>query len=357
MYRFFFIVVFLFLTDACTQINSHSTPQQNAVINPVVITEPVKYDTDDPAVWINPEDASKSLIIGTDKNQDGALYVYDLAGKIQEDKVVRGLQRPDNVDVEYGLMLSGKPTDIAVTTERQSHKLRIFALPTMKPIDNGGLSMFEGETGIEYRDLMGISLYKNQAGKIYAIVGRKSGPTDGTYLWQYLLEEGKKGTVKATLVRKFGKYSGKKEIESIAVDDHLGYIYYSDEGVGVRKYYADPEKGNTELALFATENFTEDHEGISIYELSPTKGYILVSDQGANQFHIFSREGTAHNPHDHQLLKIVKVKAAFSDGSETVAFPLNKQFKKGIFIAMSDDRTFHFYQWEDLAGSQLKHIK
>ncbi|MFY7786627.1 MAG: phytase, partial [Thermoflexibacteraceae bacterium] len=78
---------------------------------------------------------------------------------------------------------------------------------------------------------MGISLYKNKAGKIYAIVGRKSGPTDGSYLWQYLLEDNGAGQVKATLVRKFGVYSGKKEIESIAVDDELGYVYYSDEGV------------------------------------------------------------------------------------------------------------------------------
>ncbi len=48
--------------------------------------------------------------------------------------------------------------------------------------------------------------------------------------------------VKGTLVRKFGLFSGKKEIESIAVDDALGYVYYSDEGYGVRKYYADPSK-------------------------------------------------------------------------------------------------------------------
>jgi len=137
--------------------------------------------------------------------------VYDLQGKIQEDKVVRNLKRPDNVDIEYGLILNNKATDIAVTTERFTHKLRIFALPEMKPVDNGGIEVFENETGAEFRDLMGIALYKNKAGKIYAIVGRKSGPTDGTYLWQYLLEDDGTGQVKATLVRKFGAYSGKKK--------------------------------------------------------------------------------------------------------------------------------------------------
>jgi len=162
--------------------------------------------------------------------------------------------------------------------------------------------------------------------------------------------------VKAKLVRKFGIYGGKKEIESIAVDDELGYVYYSDEGVGVRKYYAEPNKGNEQLALFATTGFTEDHEGISIYQLSKTTGYILVSDQGANKFHIFTREGTAKNPHEHPSLKIVKVKANQSDGSEVIALPFNSTFKKGLFVTMSDDRTFHLYRWEDIAGKELKSI-
>jgi 3-phytase len=62
------------------------------------------------------------------------------------------------------------------------------------------------------------------------------------------------------VVRKFGKYSGLKEIESIAVDDEMGYIYYSDEQFGVHKYYADPAKGNEELSVFGQGDFTSDVE-------------------------------------------------------------------------------------------------
>ncbi|MCF2517649.1 phytase [Dyadobacter sp. CY351] len=328
-----------------------------AVIKPRYITDTVAHDTDDPAVWINPADPAASLIIGTDKDQNGGLYVFDLKGKMLKDKTIHGLQRPDNVDIEYGLMLNGKKTDIAVTTERFTHKLRIYALPDMKPLDGGGIAVFEGQQGENHRDLMGIALYKNVSGKIYAIVGRKSGPTDGTYLWQYLLEDNGKGNVKATLVRKFGAYSGLKEIEAIAVDDKLGYVYYSDEGKGVRKYYADPEKGNAELALFATTGFTEDHEGISIYELTDSTGYILVSDQGANSFQIFPREGDAGDANKHTLLKKITVLANKSDGSETVSVPLNADFPKGLFVVMSDDKTFHLYRWEDIAGSTLLKIK
>ncbi|TDO21350.1 phytase [Pedobacter duraquae] len=326
---------------------------QNA-IKPAIITEPVKYDTDDPAIWINKADPSKSIVIGTDKDADGALYVFDLQGKIIQDKVVRGLQRPNNVDLAYGLKLNGKPTDIAITTERMTHKLRIFSVPDMKPVDNGGIPVFEGETEAEYRDLMGISIYTAKDGKMYAIVGRKTGPTTGGYLWQYLLGDDGTGNVKATLVRKFGEYSGKKEIESIAVDNELGYIYYSDEQTGVRQYYADPEKGNQQLAIFGTTGFKVDHEGISIYKLDGKTGYILVSDQGANRFQIFSREGTKENPFEHRLLKIADVQATQSDGSDVVNVPLNDTFKHGLFVVMSDDKTFHYYRWEDIAGKELK---
>ena len=352
----FLLLALPVLAAGCNQKITSTTAvaADTTIVQPVIISEKVQFDSDDPAIWVNPHDASKSLVIGTDKATEGGLYVFDLQGKIQHNLVVKGLKRPNNVDIAYGLMLNGKATDIVITTERFTHKLRIFSLPDLKPVDHGGLPVFEGETAPEFRDLMGISIYTSKAGKMYAIVGRKTGPKDGSYLWQYLLTDDGTGHVKAKLVRKFGQYSGKKEIEAIAVDNELGYIYYSDEQFGVRQYYADPEKGNEELALFATTGFKEDHEGISIYKTSATEGYILVSDQGANQFHIFNRAGTAKNPYAHELLKIVKVLANHSDGSDVVNVPLNETFKHGLFVVMSDDRTFHYYRWEDIAGKKLK---
>lgn len=343
-------VIFTFLAACHTAVTNQvtATGKKDVVIKPVIITDPVKFDTDDPAIWVNNNDPSASFILGTDKAEEGALYVFDLNGKIMADKVVRNLKRPNNVDIEYGLLLNNTPTDIAVVTERYTKKIRIFSLPDMKPVDNGGIDMFSGETGFEYRDLMGIALYKNKSGKIYAIVGRKNGPKGGDYLWQYELHDNGKGIVQADLVRKFGKFSGIKEIEAIAVDDALGYVYYSDEGFGVRKYYADPAKGNEELAVFGANGFKQDHEGISIYALTDSTGYILVSDQQANMFHVFTRNGAAGNPHDHQLVRSVHLSTHESDGSEVTTAPLNAVFKKGLFVAMSDDKCFQYYRWEDL---------
>jgi len=346
IFKYIVITMGYILTTACSSNNQPIV----SVIKPKIVTEPTKHDTDDPAIWVNEDDPEASLILGTDKNEDGAIYVYDLNGEIQTDKVVRGLKRPNNIDIEEFEFGDGSEIFIAVTTERLTNKLRIFSVPDMLPIDNGGIEVFTGEID---RAPMGISLYKRESDDVvFAIVGRKSGPSDG-YLWQYRLDGNLDGTIGATMVRSFGTYSGEKEIEAIAVDDEYGYVYYSDEGVGVRKYHADPDQTNEELALFATTGIADDHEGISIYKTDMGTGYIILSDQQANKFHFFSREGTELNPHDHQLIKVINAACNFSDGSEVTNASLGSLFPKGLFVAMSDDKTFHFYDWEDLAGDDL----
>ncbi len=304
-------------------------------LQPNVITETVMYDTDDPAIWINPQDASKSLIIGTDKDTNGGLYAFNLDGKIIHK--VLGLKRPNNVDIEYGFDLNGKKIDLAATTERETNKVKLHTLPDLKEI--GEISVFDSETE---RGPMGISMYKNpQTGEIFAVVGRKSGPKDG-YLWQYKLVE-KDGRITGEVVRKFGKYSGLKEIESIAVDDEAGYIYYSDEMFGVHQYYADPAKGNEELAVFGKGDFKSDIEGISIYPTSSTTGYILVSNQQKDTFNVYLRE----NPEKGRIAEI-PVSTRESDGSEVTNVNLGPKFPKGIFVAMSNGKVFHIYDWRML---------
>lgn len=353
----FSAVILLGVCGACKETQHENTDSaindSSNIAKPEFVSDPVTYDSDDPAIWINPENPDESLILGTDKGGDlgdGALYVFDLKGKEIKSKTIRKISRPNNVDVAYGLKLGNEKVDIAVLTERNTNSIRVFSLPDMSPIDGGGIPVFEGDS---LRAPMGIALYTNPADeKVYAVVGRKSGPTDGTYLWQYLLEDDGQQNVHARLVRKFGQYSGKNEIESIAVDNELGYVYYSDENVGIRKYYANPDSANVELALFGRDGFTDNHEGISIYKYSDGTGYIIVSDQQANQFHIFPRAGTGNKIHEHPLMKIVKTSTLESDGSEVTSMSL-PGFPHGLFVAMSDDKTFQFYKWEVLAGDEL----
>lgn len=351
----YFLAALLLLLVACSGIKKTADYEYSRkTVQPALVTEKTLNDTDDPAIWINPKDPAKSLVLGTDKGDTtGGIYVFDLQGKIDRKKSVMNLKRPNNIDVEYGFNYNTTKIDIAVFTERGRQMIRIYSVPDMKEIDGGGIPVFEGDS---LRDPMGISLYKAPSGEIYAIVGRKSGP-DGSFLWQYRLYSSPDGIVKAEKVRAFGRFSGKKEIESIVVDDAMGYVYYSDETVGVRQFFASPDSSGKELSLFATTNVKNDHEGLSVFPTSGNTGYLLLSDQQANRFHIYSREGV-NTPYNHKLLKIVKVAARDSDGSDVTATALNETFKHGLFVVMSTDKTFHYYRWEDLmtkaSGSDAK---
>ena len=144
------LLLTIILFSACTP-NAEGPADR---VKPRIISEQVKHDTDDPAIWVNPQNPAKSLIVGTDKDVDGALYVFDLQGKIDEEKTVSGLKRPNNVDIEYGLMINGESVDIAVVTERLENRIRIFRLPDMTALDHGDLTVFDDES---LRAPMGIS--------------------------------------------------------------------------------------------------------------------------------------------------------------------------------------------------------
>lgn len=321
-------------------------PPATDTLVPVVVTDVVPGDSDDPAIWVHPSAPASSMVLGTDKGDStGGVYSFDLRGRVDRARSATPLHRANNVDVEYGLRRGDGRADVAVATERRRMMLRVFSLPGMRPIDGGGIPVFGGDTG---RAPMGVALYRRpRDGTIFAIVGGKDGPTDGSYLQQYALrDEG--GRVSGTLVREFGAYSGRKEIEAIAVDDALGFVYYSDEGVGVHKYHADPDSGAKELALFATAGVAGDHEGLAIYARDSTTGYLLLSDQQGQRLQVFPREGSAGRPHEHSAIAVIPVRARESDGIEATSRALGSAFPRGLLVMMSDGGGFHYYRWEDV---------
>lgn len=162
-------------------------------------------------------------------------------------------------------------------------------------------------------------------------------------MYQYALKADSTG-VKSTLVRKFGSFSLRKEIEAIAIDDEQGFVYYSDEGVCIKKYFAEPDMGNAEISCFGGEHFSEDIEGIAIASYEDGHGYLIVSNQQKGEFNIFSRK-------DNSFIKAVNLTTLETDGCEVVTVSLNNQFPNGLFVAMNDDKNFYFY---DLGKLELE---
>ena len=287
---------------------------------------------------------------------DGALAIFGLDGKLRQ--LIKGPDRPNNVDVEYGLDIDATPTDIVVLTERLGRRLRVYAIARdgsgVRDLSSGDMPILTGAAGDEGAP-MGIGLYRRpKDGAIFAIVSPKAGPREN-YLWQYRLADDGTGRVKASFVRRLGHFSGTGEIEAVAVDDELGYVYYADEGAGIHKWHADPDApdADKELALFGTGGFQRDREGLGIYSALGGRGFIVVVDQipDGSVLHIYKREGEAGNPHDHSHeVKVLRTGADGTDGLDVTSGALGPDFSTGVVVMMnSAAKNFLLYRWPDVA--------
>ena len=164
------LILFFLLCISCTKKNHENI--NKVVISSLIQTEKVQIDIDDPAIWYNKSNPANSLIIGTQKDENGALIVYDLEGKIDKDKSIYNISRPNNVDIIHEVNFGESKVDIMVTTERYKNRIRIFSLPDMKELDAGGLRVFSNE---ENPEPMGVALWKDEDGFAHAIVGKKYG--------------------------------------------------------------------------------------------------------------------------------------------------------------------------------------
>ncbi len=323
-------------------------PDAARVVQPRVVTAPLRHDSDDPAIWVDPADPARTLVVGTDKDADGALYVFGLDGRVREDLVVRGLLRPNNVDIVRAVMLGGKPVDVAIVAERFAHRLRVYTLPDMRPVDGGGIPVFEGERA---RDVMGVAAWVRPAdGALLVTVSRsdRHAPKQG-YLHQYRVVDDGTGRLRGLFVRAFGEWSGRKEIEALAVDPVGGHVFASDETFGLRKYRVDPaaEDADEELAAFGTTGFARDHEGSAVMRDASGRAWLWVSDQQAGALRVFDLAGVPGKPDEPRFLGHVRFAASETDGIDIVAGDL-PGFPGGLLVAMSDDKTFHFYAIDDL---------
>ncbi|MEZ5286888.1 MAG: phytase [Vicinamibacterales bacterium] len=316
-------------------------------------TAPVPHDPDDPAIWVNPGDPARSLVLATDKvERDGGLYVFGLDGALRQ--AITPMDRPNNVDVEYGVTLGSWTGDVAVVTERKQHRLRVFGIPAdggpLRDLAPEGLPVLAGGVA-DAGEPMGIGLYTRPSdGALFVIVAPKTGPAEG-YMAQYRVGAGAGGQLEATEVRRFGAFShigaepgDPGEIEAVVVDDELGFVYYADERCCLRKYLADPDAvdAGRELARFGEGTYQLDREGLALYVQPGGRGFLVSSDQipGGTVLHLYPREGRPGVPHDHPEIATVHTQADETDGLDVTSTPL-PGFPDGLLVMMnSGPRTF-----------------
>lgn len=191
---------------------------------------------------------------------------------------------------------------------------------------------------------MDIAIYRRpHDGAVFAVVAPKTGgATD--YLWQYLLTIGPQGP-SARLVRRFGTFSGlgpepgeAGEIEAIAVDHELGFIYYADERFGIRKWHADPDHPDAAggLAVLGRDGYLGDREGLALYQRGQRVGLSRVERPDPRWLALddLPRSGGAGGPHDQPLLRVVNTPSDETDGLDISARAVPK-VAGGLLVMMN----------------------
>ncbi len=290
-------------------------------VHATVETEPVPHGgdaADDPAIWIHPSDASLSTIIGTDKQ--GGLAVYDLTGK-QLQYVADGLM--DNVDLRAGFNLAGQMVTLVTAGDRRDNSIAIYKVNAQtRQLENVAASKVKHGVTV-----YGACMYSSKkTGKTYYFATSKSGEVE-----QFELADNGQGKVDAKSVRRF-KVGG--VVEGCVADDEFGHFYVSEEPVGIWKYSAEPDGGDTrtQVGKVGDGHLHADVEGLAIAYGPNGTGHLIASSQGNHSYIVYKREG------NNEFVKKFRIGdgaidgAEETDGIDVTTANLGGKFPKGVFV-------------------------
>jgi 3-phytase len=298
---------------------------------------------DDPAIWINPSDPAKSLILGTDKKH--GLFTYSLDGKQLQSLPVGRL---NNVDVRQGV----KGLDIAAATNRTTITVDLFVIDASGKV-TPALSVPSG-----FVDPYGVCLYLSRSsGDLFVFACDKGG-----LVRQWRIDIGQDKRLSAAAVRSFDVGA---QSEGMVCDEEAGWFFVGEERAGVWRYPAEPtaEFGRTLIIAAAPLGpLVADVEGLAIARPDAGgPGFLVISSQGDNSFHAIDLAP----PHAHRGSFTVNGLAAGvagasidagavqdTDGIEVYAGPLGPLFPEGLVVVQDGKnapfpQNFKLISWGD----------
>jgi 3-phytase len=316
---------------------------------PTVETEPVTTygdAADDPAVWVHPGDPAQSLIIGT--NKESGLETYNLDGtRVQ----LLADGRMNNVDVRYGFPYQRQRVAIVVASNRTDKTIAVYKVDTatrrLEKLATGDMS-----TGLD--DPYGLCLYHSARNdRFYVFIN----DADSGLLRQWHIAD-RRGKVELKRVRDIEIGS---QAEGCVADDVTASIYVGEEDVGIWKYGAEPDAGSTRRSVDNTESghLTADVEGLGIYRGAGGAGYLVASNQGANNYVLYRLDGDNDYTGTFHIVANNELGidgASETDGLDATGTALGAAFPNGAVIVQDgrnltpkDRQNFKIVPWERIA--------
>ena len=294
---------------------------------PPVITE--GDAADDPAIWVNKNNPSNSIIFGTDKKS--GIYSYNLQG---QELSYTNLGRINNVDTRT--MNLGDDENVSDFTflfgsNRTLGSVDLWVFEDNKIRQKLKNNSWEVPSKPSFRGKSNIIVYGICAGidpkyGLVAFLTEDTGPR--VEVWN-LTDNG------LDLITTFNNGG---ESEGCVYDDFNRTLFISEEEVrGVLKAYRLDDSFDFSEPYIVDSREGQiggDPEGVSLYKTSNNSGYLILSSQGDSKFNLYDR----NYPFDYiTSFRIGSSKSidnvTDTDGIETINFNLSDEYPEGIMIA------------------------
>ncbi|WP_033343556.1 phytase [Catenuloplanes japonicus] len=310
-------------------------------------------DADDPAIWVNPVDRTRSRVIATAKN--GGLRVYDLRGRELQSIETPPAPGPDdeagrfnNVDIVEGVRLGGRLVDVAAVSDRGRDQLRFYAIDVrtglLTDVTAADVPFAFNATQAEVnaqRTAYGLDVIAGG----YLLVSRRSTPEVGTFTLE--VRNGRIGyravdrlTLPSTFTLPDGSHwapcadpGDGPQVEGVVADPENGVAYLAQEDVALwrvpirdGRFTGRPvtvekvrEFGIPASYDEATEECVVDYDAdpgfggriaADVEGLTIARHTLVVSSQGDNTFYTYDRR--TNRPIGHFAV----TDGPYADGSE-----------------------------------------
>ncbi|WP_193161782.1 phytase [Microbulbifer hainanensis] len=295
---------------------------------------------DDPAIWIHPQDAAASLILGTDKKH--GLNVYGLNGELRQQFAVG---RVNNVDL--------RPVDlpginaIAAASNRSTPGINLFAISDSGVVESLGL------LPLDMPDPYGLCMYRRDHRDFVWVTDKKG----GLQLLEIVLDDNGRDWQ----LRPRANLKVASQVEGCVADDERHTLFFGEEDRGIWRLDISAflaGEGKPQLvAEVDGENLVDDVEGMGLYH-DGDSGYLVVSSQGNNSYALYSRDGSRFVGHfrvdGNPGLGVDG--SSETDGLEVTSAPLGAAYSQGLLVVQdgrnrmpAETQNFKLVAWADIA--------
>ena len=285
---------------------------------------------DDPAIWVDPANPNRALIIATDKK--AGIHVYDLAGN--DIAFIKG-GLVNNVDVAGNIVVASDRNDGV-----NAH-LAVFRLDPDKP-SLTALGRAAAGTGEAY----GFCLKKTAPGEplTAALIIKDGTVRVGTLT----MTEGAAPSFATAWEHKIPTQS-----EGCVFDGDT--LYVGEEDAGIWQLKQDGAKASARMvAPIDNQRLVADVEGLATIDHKGQR-YLLASSQGDNAYAVFRLPGVDY------VGRFAVTAGKFgatseTDGIEAVAGNFGAAYPDGIFLAQDGDnapkaQNFKLVRWDQIAAA------